>query len=90
MAKTPPLLGPTEQPYLGLAEIADLFGVAGGTTWRWQQREILPAPDFLLSGRTPAWSRDRITAWGIRTGRLPAPPGAEPTTVKEPTTSSAP
>jgi len=77
MPKTPPLLGPDAQPYLGLAEIAAVFDVEEGTTWRWQQREILPAPDFLISGRTPAWSRDRITAWGIRTGRI-KPDGEQP------------
>jgi len=75
MPKTPPLLGPADQPYLGLAELATLFNVEEGTTWRWQQRNVLPAPDFLISGRTPAWSRERATAWGIRTGRLPSPPG---------------
>lgn len=71
--KAPPLLGPDEQPYLGLAELASLFDVEDGTTWRWQQRGILPAPDFLLSGRVPAWSRERARAWGIQTGRLQKP-----------------
>lgn len=93
MAKTPPLLGPDEQPYLGLAEISMLFGVEEGTTWRWQQREILPQPDFLISGRAPAWERSRIVAWGIRTGRRirgqESPPGERAETLKEPATSSA-
>lgn len=91
MAKTPPLLGPADQPYLGLAEIADLFNVEEGTTWRWQQREILPAPDFLISGRTPAWHRDRIVAWGTRTGRQiqqQGPPGQAPTS-QEPAVASS-
>lgn len=89
MAKTPPLMGPDVQPYLGLSEIAELFEVEAGTTWRWQQRGILPAPDFLLSGRTPAWSRQRITDWGTRTGRtMKAPPGTTPAE-PEPAAASA-
>lgn len=89
MAKTPPLLGAEQQPYLGLAEIGALAGVEDGTTWRWQQRGILPAPDFLISGRTPAWERSRIIAWLTRTGRLQGPPGQPAETEREPAASSA-
>ena len=79
MTDRPPLFTAEDQPYLGLAEIATLCGVEKGTTWRWQQRDVLPAPDFLISERTPAWSRDRIVAWGVRTGRMPSPATAPPT-----------
>jgi predicted DNA-binding transcriptional regulator AlpA len=76
MPTAPPLLGPDRQPYLGLSEIADLCGAEKGTAWRWQQRGVLPAPDFLVSERTPAWARERIMAWATRTGRIKIEPAA--------------
>lgn len=56
---------------VGMAELADIFGVKRATVDQWGQRGILPQPDWTVGGR-PAWNEPKILEWGRETGRLPA------------------
>jgi predicted DNA-binding transcriptional regulator AlpA len=47
---------------VGIAEIADLFGVRRNTAWRWAQREGFPEPLARLASG-PVWSRADIEGW---------------------------
>jgi predicted DNA-binding transcriptional regulator AlpA len=53
---------------LGIAEIAELLGVARNTAWRWSQREEFPPPGkHLASG--PIWDRADVERWARKSGR---------------------
>jgi hypothetical protein len=54
---------------VGAAEIADILGVLPTTVHVWQYRNLLPAPQWTVSGR-PAWDRATIEEWARETGRL--------------------
>lgn len=55
---------------VGVAEIAELLEVRGGTVHAWRWRRIMPAPFAVISGR-PAWRLDVVLGWADATGRLP-------------------
>lgn len=54
---------------VGAVEIAVRLGVRRATVDQWQQRGLLPAPDWTVGGR-PAWDWTRIEEWARKTGRL--------------------
>jgi predicted DNA-binding transcriptional regulator AlpA len=67
-----------KEALVGIAEIADMFGVARNTAWRWSRRARFPEPLARLASG-PVWRREEIEAWGaeqlpLRTGRPPKSP----------------
>ena len=54
---------------VGLKEIAVMLEVGYETVTKWRVREVLPEPDFMVSG-TAIWYRSSISAWARSTGRL--------------------
>lgn len=54
---------------VGLAEMAERLGVKPQTARMWRHRNLLPEPDWTVSGQ-PAWSWSTIEAWARATGRL--------------------
>lgn len=54
---------------VGISEVADRLQVKRATVDRWRQRELLPAPGWVVSG-TPVWLWGEVKAWAVRTGRL--------------------
>jgi hypothetical protein len=61
---------------IGMAQIADMYGVDKTTPSRWQYRSRLgrmnppmPEPDGWLSATAPWWWDSTITAWGEASGR---------------------
>ncbi len=57
---------------LGVSEIAETFGVATNSAWRWTQRPDFPEPAARLkSGRV--WRRKDVERWAKKT--LPLPTG---------------
>ena len=50
-----------EDPMLGVAEIAERWGISPSTVSRYKRRGDLPAPDSILSGR-PRWRASTIDA----------------------------
>lgn len=48
---------------VGLGEIADLYGVAKNSAWRWTKREGFPEPVTHVSGRVPVWRRSDVERW---------------------------
>lgn len=63
--------GPFGVRLAGIAEIAELLDVQRATVDQWRRRNILPPPDWTISGR-PIWHWSTVTAWASCTGRLPA------------------
>lgn len=57
---------------VGLSEIAQLFGVARHTAWRYSRRADFPEPLARLSAGH-IWRRDDVQAWGK--AHLPLTPG---------------
>jgi predicted DNA-binding transcriptional regulator AlpA len=68
-------LGVTPDELVGVAELAQMFGVSKQTAVKYGQRPDFPDPlDRLASG--PVWRRTDVEAWGkehlpLRTGRPP-------------------
>ena len=60
---------------LGLAEIAEKFGVERNTAWRWSKRSDFPEPAARLSAG-PVWQLADVEAWG--TEKRPNPAGGRP------------
>ncbi len=54
---------------VGIREISVLLGVQKRTVDQWRRRDVLPDPDFVVSG-SPVWWVDRIVAWAEQTHRL--------------------
>ncbi len=54
---------------VGAAEIADRLKVKPQTVHTWRQRDILPAPRWMVS-RQPAWDWAEIEKWAMESGRL--------------------
>jgi hypothetical protein len=54
---------------VGVKEIADRLGVRSQTAAMWRYRELLPDPDWIVSG-LPAWDWPKIEKWAKETGRL--------------------
>lgn len=54
---------------VGLKEIAERLGVKPQTAAAWRHRNLLPAPEGIVSG-APAWQWQTIEQWAIRTGRV--------------------
>ncbi len=71
-------LGVAPDELVGVAEIAQTFGVSKQTAVKYSQRPDFPEPlDRLASG--PVWRRTAVAAWGkehlpLRTGRPPNKP----------------
>lgn len=63
---------PPLPPLVGLREVAELLQVARNTANVWRTRNVLPAPEAIVSGEVPVWRRSTIVEWARRTGRLPA------------------
>ncbi len=63
------MTGP-ELDLLGLVEIAELLDVERETPRKWRKRNVLPEPDYMISG-TPVWRREVIERWARETGRWP-------------------
>jgi predicted DNA-binding transcriptional regulator AlpA len=66
------LVSPREA-LVGIAEIAEMFGVARNTAWRWSKRPAFPQPAARLASG-PVWHREIIEAWAsdhlpLQTGR---------------------
>lgn len=59
---------PNVPPMVGLTEMTIMFGVARITVDQWRLRDLLPAPDQVVSN-TPLWQEARIAAWAEKTGR---------------------
>lgn len=55
---------------VGQTEIAARLGVQPNTVNMWRKRELLPPPDWTISG-VPAWNWRTILKWAQRTGRAP-------------------
>jgi len=60
---------------VGAVEIAARLRVRRATVDQWQQRGLLPDPDWTVGGR-PAWAWARIEQWARDSGRLPYGCGA--------------
>lgn len=62
---------------VGPVEIAKLLGVQLATVYRWRTRNVLPDPQWTISG-SPIWERTDILQWAMETNRwdpeLNAPP----------------
>jgi uncharacterized protein YjcR len=53
-----------------VAEIAQRLGVKQSTVHVWRYRNLLPEPDWTISGQ-PAWQWATVKRWAKKTGRLP-------------------
>jgi predicted DNA-binding transcriptional regulator AlpA len=68
-------LGVSPDELVGIAEVAETFGVSKQTAVKYSQRADFPEPlDRLASG--PVWRRDDVEAWGKET--LPLATGRPP------------
>lgn len=54
---------------LDLADIAELLDVSKATVKVWRTRNITFPPPAYRWAMGPAWDRDQILGWAIRTGR---------------------
>jgi hypothetical protein len=54
---------------VGLSEIAERLGVKPQTAAMWRYRDLLPEPQWTVSG-FPAWDWRVIKRWADETGRL--------------------
>ena len=54
---------------VGISEVAERLGVKRSTVDRWRQRDVMPAPGWVLSS-SPVWVWGEVEAWARRTGRL--------------------
>lgn len=57
----------TRLDLVGYSEIAERLGVSRRTVETWRQREILPEPEWIVSG-SPIWRGATITRWTEKTG----------------------
>jgi len=60
----------TAAPPVGIAEVAELFGVKSPTVHQWRARGLFPEPDFQVGG-SPAWVLSTFREWGEATLRYP-------------------
>ena len=61
---------PRPHPSLvGVGDIAERLAVPRQTADNWRLRGVLPAPDWVISGR-PVWEWTTIEQWADDTGRL--------------------
>jgi prophage regulatory protein len=65
-------LGVRPDEVVGLSEIAELYGVARHTAWRYSRRPDFPEPLARL-GAGNIWRRTDVEAW--RKANLPLKPG---------------
>lgn len=61
----------TTAKVLGRLEIAQLLEVDSRTPHMWMSRKLLPDPDHPSVNGSPAWDRDTVIEWAIKTGRCP-------------------
>ena len=65
----------TEEDLIGVSDIAESYGVAKNSAWRWTQRDDFPTPAVHVRiGRF--WRRADVEKWGethlpLRRGRPP-------------------
>jgi len=60
--------------FVGVTEIAEAYGVAVNSAWRWTRRDDFPAPTARLA-RGPLWRRADVDKWAER---LPLRRGPKP------------
>jgi predicted DNA-binding transcriptional regulator AlpA len=63
------------QDLVGVTEIAQRYGVAQNSAWRWTRRADFPPPTARLA-RGPLWARTDVEKWADE--RLPLRPGPKP------------
>jgi predicted DNA-binding transcriptional regulator AlpA len=61
------------EDFVGLGDIAEMYGVRRNSAWRWSRREGFPAPAGWISGRIPFWRRRDVERWAAK--NLPLPEG---------------